>query len=109
MKMQKLHRSLFVTLFLVGCSVSSDRTKYGNFSQKDDFLADPVTGCLVDKYYLKSDDPNLFRWKGQCVNGFAIGLGRLSWYTEAGVESFHDTCLHPENSAANCYTGGGMP
>ena len=108
MKLFRLLNTALITLSLIACSDSTNKHHYGVFSDPDDFVADPVTGCLVAKYYLKNNGENLVRWYGECIDGFAIGKGRLVWRNEDTSLSYHYTCLRPEHRQAQCNTGASM-
>ncbi|MFD2096400.1 hypothetical protein ACFSJ3_10430 [Corallincola platygyrae] len=63
------------------------------------------SGCKVNKHYIP--DAVSVEWKGQCIDGFAIGYGQAWWVESDGTTGYFQTCLQPEHPFSKCSMGGG--
>lgn len=96
--------TLIVAALLGGCA-QLQTGPYAQWDDADAWLTDADSGCKINRVFEPLGEQ--LRWDGECPDGFAIGLGRLTFIDEQGQPGHWDTCLFPEDRRANCYTGGG--
>ncbi len=104
MKLSYILGAIIAVSFLTGCAVTTKPGDYYVYDNPEAWLiAD--NGCKVNRYYIY--EAQSVNWSGDCVDGFAIGKGQLTWVEPDGTEAFWQTCLQPEHPFAYCYMGRG--
>ena len=97
--------TLMALALLMGCA-NLESGPYAQWHDADAWLTDPDSGCKINREF--EGLGRELRWDGECPDGFAIGLGRLTFIDDQGQPGYWRTCLFPEDRRANCYTGGGF-
>ncbi|TCI04751.1 hypothetical protein EZV61_01910 [Corallincola luteus] len=92
-------------LFLQACESTTQVGDYYAYDNPDAWITDSK-GCKINRFYvMKAVDAE---WSGECVDGYAIGLGAITWVEHDGVTGFYQSCLQPDHPEAYCSMGGGI-